>query len=116
MNFPLFDAFTIELNYTKKSTILWVLQVTMSQKHGGSAMGYQKIHEIIAILKDELQEDPPLKKSKTADGQATTTPLMQVHHLLIVLKDESQSQDLQWQFLKGWSHNQKKHDHSASLW
>ncbi|KAF8803452.1 hypothetical protein BYT27DRAFT_7226058 [Phlegmacium glaucopus] len=100
-NFPLFDAFTIELDYAKKSAILWVLQSP------GSAMGYQKIHKIIAILKDELQEDPPLKKSKMADGQATTTPLMQVHYPLVVPKDESQPQDLHWQLLKGWSQSQK---------
>jgi hypothetical protein len=32
-----------------------------------------KIREIIAILKDGLRENPPLKKSKTADGQAAPT-------------------------------------------
>ncbi|KAM6490116.1 hypothetical protein JOM56_014435 [Amanita muscaria] len=69
-NFPLFDAFTIELDRAKKSAILWVLQITTSRKHGGSAEGYQKIREIIAILKNELRGDPPLKKTKTAAGQA----------------------------------------------
>ena len=88
-NFPMFDAFIIELDRTKKSAILWVLQMTTSRKHGGSAKGYQKICEIIAILKNELREVPPLKKSKTATGQAA--PLVQVRCLLVVPKDEPQS-------------------------
>jgi len=54
-NFPLFDAFTIELDRAKKSAILWVLQMITSRRHGGSAEGYRKIREIIVILKDELR-------------------------------------------------------------
>ena len=53
----LFDAFTIELDRAKKSAILWVLQMTTSREHGGSAKGYQRIREIIVILKNELRED-----------------------------------------------------------
>jgi hypothetical protein len=113
-NFPLFDAFTIELDRAKKSAILWVLQMTMSRKHGGSAKGYQKIREIIAILKNELREDPPLKKSKTAAGQAA--PLVQVRYLLVVPKDEAQSQNLQWDFPKGWSQNWKRNDHRGEVY
>jgi hypothetical protein len=108
-NFSLFDAFTIELDHAKKSAILWVLQMTTLQKHGGSAKGYQKIREIIAILKNELQKDPPLKKTKMAAGQAG--PLVQVCYLLIIPKDEPQSQNLQWDFPKGWSQNWEKNDH-----
>jgi len=115
-NFPLFDAFTIELDRAKKSAILWVLQMTTSRMHGGSAMGYRRVREIIAILKDELREDLPLKKSKTAAGQATPQPLVQVHYLLVVPKDESQSQILQWQFPKGWSKNRKKNDHCGEVY
>jgi len=101
----LFDAFTIELDRAKKSAILWILQITTS-KHG---KGYQKIREIIAILKDELRENPPLKRSKTAAGQAA--PLVLVHYLLVVPKDEPQSWNLQWNFPKGWSENCTRNDH-----
>ena len=55
LNFPLFDAFTIELDNGNKSAILWVLQMITSQKHRGSAKGYQNIREIIAVLKDQLR-------------------------------------------------------------
>jgi hypothetical protein len=115
-NFPLFDAFTIELDYVTKFAVLWVVQMTTSRKHRGSALGYRKIHNIITILKDELRESPPLKKSKTAGGQATSTPSVQVRYLLVVPKDESQSQNLQWQFPQGWSQNRKRNDHNGNVY
>ena len=113
-NFPLFDPFTIELDRAKKSAILWVLQMTTSRMHGGSAKGYQKIREIVTILKNELREDPPLKKSKTTAGQAA--PLVQVRYLLVVPKDEPQSQNLQWDFPKGWSQNVTRNDHRGKVY
>lgn len=113
-DFPLFDAFTIELDRAKKSAILWILQMTTSRKHGGSAKGYQKIREIIAILKDELGENPPLKKSKTAAGQGA--PLVQVRYLLVISKDDPLSQNLQWDFPKGWSQNWKENDHRGKVY
>ena len=115
-NLSLFDAFTVELDDAKKSAILWVIQVTTSRMHGGSTMGYRNIREIIAILKDELREGPPLKKSKTAAGQATAKPLVQVRYLFVVPKDEAESQNLQWQFPKGWSQNRKKNDHCGEVY
>ena len=112
-NFPLFDAFTIELDRAKKSAILWVLQMTSSRKHGGSAKGYQKIREIITILKNELREDPPLKKSKTTAGQAA--PLVQVRYLLVVPKDEPR-QSLQWDFPVGWNQSCTRNDHRGEVY
>ena len=113
-NFPLFDAFIIEIDHAKKLAILWVLQMTTSRKHGGSAMGYRKIREIIAILKDELRKDPPLKKRRTAQQQATPTPAVQVRYLLVVPKGESEPQ--QWQFPKGWSQNRTRNDHNGQVY
>ena len=112
-NFPLFDAFIIELDRVKKSAILWVLQITTSRKHGGSPKIYQKIREIIAILKNELREEPPLKKRKTAAGQAT--PLVQVRYLLVIPKDEPR-QNLQWDFPKGWNQNCTRNDHRGEVY
>ena len=114
-NFPLFDAFIIEFDYANSSAILWVLQMTMSRTHEGSTRGYQKIREIIAILKDELREDSPQKRRKMAEGQAIT-PLVQVRFLLVVPKDESQSQNLRWQFPKGWSQNRRRNDHNGNVY
>ena len=115
-NFPLFNAFTIELGRAKESATLWILQMTTSRKHGGSAKGYQKIREIIAILKDELREDRPLKKKKTAAEQ--TAPLVQVRYLLVVpkLEDEPQSLNLQWNLPKGWSQNCSRNDHLGNVY
>ncbi|KIL59542.1 hypothetical protein M378DRAFT_169206 [Amanita muscaria Koide BX008] len=116
-NFPLFDAFTIDLDYANKSATLWILQMTTSRKHGGSAKGYRKIREIIAILKNHLQEGRPQKKhkkSKTAAEQAA--PLVQVRYILIVPKDEPQSRNLQWNLPKGWSQNYSRNDHRGKVY
>ena len=115
-SFPLFDAFTIELDHEKKLAVLWVIRMTMSRRHGGSSLGYQKIREIIAILKDKLRVDPPRKKSKTANGQATSMPRVQVRYLLVVPKGDPGFQNPQWQFPKGWSQNRNKNDHSGNVY
>ena len=113
-NFPLFDAFTIELDHVKKLAILWILQITTSRLHGGSALGYQRIREIITMLKDKLREGPPAKKRKTG-SQATPTPLVQVEvrYLLVVPKD---TLDLQWQFPEGWDQNVQRNDHRGEVY
>jgi len=117
-NFPLFNAFTIELDHAKNSAILWVLQMTTSRRHGGTTLSYRKIREIVAILKDKLREDPLLKKRKRVHEQATPTPLVQVRYLLVVAKDESEPKNLQWhwQFPKGWTQNRKRNDHSGKVY
>jgi len=79
-------------------------------------MGYLRIREIIAILKNKLWEGPPLKKSKTGAGQATPELFVQVRYLLVVPKDKPQSQNLQWKFPKGWSSNCKKNDHRGDVY
>jgi len=43
-------------------------------------------------------------------------PLIEVHYLLVVPKDESQSYDLKWQFPKGWNQNWKRHDHRGKVY
>ena len=115
-NFPLFDAFIIELDHVTKLAILWILQMTTSRRHGGSALGYRKIREIIAILKNELRGDPPVKMRKTAHEQATPTPLVQVRYLLVVPEDESELQNFQWQFPKGWDQNRTRNDHRGKVY
>ena len=117
-NFSLFDSFIIELEDRSRSAILWVLQMITSHKHEGSAKGYQNIREIIAILKDKLREDRPPKKIKMATGQAIPEPLVQVRYLLVIPRYESEyeSQDLQWDFPKGWNQNYKNHDHRGKVY
>ena len=110
-NFPLFDAFIIEFDRVTESAILWILQITTSRRHRGSALGYRKIREIIAILKNQLQKVPSAKKRKTTHDQATPTPLVQVRYLLVVPEDKSESLNFQWQFPKGWGQNRKRNNH-----
>lgn len=61
-NFPLFDSFTIDLNHSTKSAVLWILQMTMSRLDEGSARGYLKIRNIIANLKSQLGGGPTTKE------------------------------------------------------
>jgi len=115
-NFPMFDAFTVKIDDEEKSAILWVLQMTTSRSHGGSSRGYQKIRKIIGILKGRFGEGPPSKKSKTTTGPAISMPLIQARYLLVVPKEESESDDLKWQFPKGWKQNCKRHDHRGKVY
>ncbi|KIM49471.1 hypothetical protein M413DRAFT_407520 [Hebeloma cylindrosporum] len=111
-NFPFFDAFIIELDYEKKTAILWILQITTSRNHECSALGYRRIREIIAILKNALSGDP------RGQGQASRTPHVEVRYVLVVPKEESEAEllNLQWQFPNGWSQNRKRHDHSGGVY
>jgi len=110
--FPLFDAFAIDLDLSEKSAILWILQITTSRSHGGSSIGYQKIREIIAILKDKLRGDSPAMKKRKVAGQITSESV-EVHYLLVVPK--SDSENTKWQFPKGWSKNCTRHDHRGDV-
>ncbi|KAF8968253.1 hypothetical protein BDZ97DRAFT_1799501 [Flammula alnicola] len=103
-NFPLFDAFTVDLDYSRKSAVLWVLQMTMSRLHEGSAMGYLKIRKIITSLKNHLGGAAAKKTTKWAAGQTSSEP-----HV------EGDSRN-QWHFPKGWNENCSKIDHRGRVY
>ena len=105
--FPLLDAFSIELDYEKNTAVLWIFQVTISKMHKGSEKGYQKIREIIAVLKDELGKDQLIRKTKAAT--------VEVRYVLVVPKDESKSEKLQWQFPIGWGEKRKRNNHCGEV-
>ena len=42
-NFLLIDSFLVDLNFATGSAHLWVLQMTTSERHGGSDQGYVEI-------------------------------------------------------------------------
>ncbi|KAF8802999.1 hypothetical protein BYT27DRAFT_7196147 [Phlegmacium glaucopus] len=112
--FPLFDAFTIDIDYSKKSAILWIFQVTTSRLHGGSAKGYATIRNIIASLKDQLRENSlPKKTRKMSDKQTAAKPLVEVHYILVVPNGRSQ---LQWNFPKGWNMSCERNDHRGPVY
>ena len=95
------------------SAILWVIQITTSHSHGGSALGYQKIRGIIAQLKEQLGKKPP-KKKKTDTGQSESGPSVEVRYLLVVPKGDSNN--LQWRFPKGWNRICMKNDHRGDVY
>lgn len=113
---PLFDSFTIDLDHSTKSAVLWVLQITTSQLNGGSARGYLKIRNIIANLKSQLGGDPPPKKTtKVAAGQISSTPHVRVCYLLVIPQGDYESRT-QWDFPKGWNKDCVRHDHRGNVY
>ena len=115
-NFPLFDSFTIVLDHSKKSAVLWVLQMTKSRLHGGSARGYLKIRNIIANLKSQLGGDPPPKKTtKVAAGQISSIPHVRVCYLLVIPKGDYESRT-SWDFPEGWNEDCVRHDHCGNVY
>jgi len=102
--FPLFDAFTMEIDLSKSSAILWVIQITVSRSHGGSPRGYQKIRSIMGWLKQQLRWD----------GQSASLPCVTVRYILVVTKGESDK--LEWHFPKGWNVSCVRNDHRGDVY
>ena len=112
--FPLFDAFTVEVDLPTKSADLWVLQMTTSPLHGGSARGYRAIRRIVAELKAMLNQEAPKEKSKKrTPGQSVSEAVVHVHYILVIPKGE---RDRQWAFPIGWNENCTRNDHRGSVY
>ncbi|KAJ6576554.1 hypothetical protein DFH09DRAFT_1078143 [Mycena vulgaris] len=47
----LFDAFSLDIDKTQKTVVIWILQMTASKRHEGSAKGY----DIVRVLKNLLE-------------------------------------------------------------
>ncbi|KAF8523376.1 hypothetical protein BU17DRAFT_86120 [Hysterangium stoloniferum] len=122
-NFPLFDAFAVDLCPSRHSAILWILQMTISRSHEASAVGYQAICKIVAALKKQLRETPlpsqGKRKIRRADSKQTVSePLVEVRYLLI--SPRAQNDPVQprktWRFPKGWNENCKTYDHRGDAY
>ncbi len=111
-DFPLLDAFIIEIDNSRRTAILWVIQITTSRSHGGSALGYQKIRGIIASLKERLGKQPPTKKKKPDTGKSV--PTVEVRYLLVV--PTGKSGNFEWRFPKGWNDNCVRNDHRGKVY
>jgi hypothetical protein len=99
----------------ERSAVLWVLQVTKPSWHGGSAVGYQRIRNIIANIKRQLLEDPsPSKARRVPARRAAATPVVHVRYLLVV--PEGDSKDVAWHFPNGWNENWKINDHRGKVY
>jgi hypothetical protein len=104
-DFPLFHAFIVDLDNSTMSAVLWIIQVTTSQTHGGSAKGYQTIRSIVAILKKQLGSQ---SRRKVGAAQSDSPSSVEVRHLLVVPAGESNN--LEWSFPKGWKENCERND------
>ncbi|KDR66585.1 hypothetical protein GALMADRAFT_80659 [Galerina marginata CBS 339.88] len=126
--FPMFDAFIVDLDYEKKSAVLWALIITTSRvqvnhdddKDGISvsggpgsagAEGSKRIRELVAKLKDQLGEYPPPKKTLKVNGagscvsESSSRPRVEVRYILIIPEGPGSTCDLEWYFPKGWNGN-----------
>ena len=79
-----------------------------------SAKGYEKICEIVKILKEELRKKVPTKRAKSREGDAASTPLVHVRYVLVVAKGESEP--VKWKFPEGWNENRKQNDHCGPVY
>ena len=110
-NFPLIDSFLVDLDFTARSAHLWVLQMTMSGKHGGSEQGYVEICKIIGSISELLEkhnsdQPPPGKKLKGLGDK----PSIQVHYIL-AYPDSQLQRDLEWRLPKSWNEGTRLADH-----
>ncbi|KAF8516409.1 hypothetical protein BU17DRAFT_67421 [Hysterangium stoloniferum] len=86
-NFPLFDAFTVDLYPSRHSAILWILQMTMFRSHGGSAPTVSEpLVEVHYLLISPRAQNDPVQPAKT------------------------------WRFPKGWNENCKTYDHRGDVY
>jgi hypothetical protein len=118
-NFPILDAFVVDLARLERSAVLWVFQVPKSPWHdGGSAVGHQTIRNIIATIKRQLLEVPsglsPRKARKVPGRRAASNPVVIVRYLLVV--PEGESKDVAWHFPKGWNEDCKIIDHREEVY
>jgi hypothetical protein len=83
-NFPLFDAFFVEIQGPQSPNILWILQMTTSYRHRGSAEGYKKIREIVSMLKTPATTHDASSISSTPTpataGSASSIPTPAITH------------------------------------
>jgi len=78
-NFPLLDAFVVDLDRLERSAVLWVLQVPKSPWYGDSAVGYQRIRKIVASIKRQLLAYPSPRK--VPGRWAASNPVVHVCYL-----------------------------------
>ena len=91
---PLFDSFTIDRH--RDTVIISIFQITISQKHEGSAAGYFLIRKIIAHVRRLLKvPKAPVK----------------IVYILVCPKDATQHK---WQMPVDWNKNIKINDHRGN--
>jgi hypothetical protein len=114
-NFALFDSFMVDIDSSTRSATLWIMQMTKSQLHRGSAKCYLYVRSLIGILKNQLKEQrPPRKRTKVTPGQTSSKPVVNVRYVLVVPKDEPGNQE--WQFPAGWNEACKTNDHRGDVY
>lgn len=109
-NFPLFDSFLIDFSLSRRERIvtIWVFQMTVAPRHGGSAQGFPIIRKLIAALQGRLKAEASSRKSKPS-----TVPTIRVRYVLV--GPDSPSSARGWNMPKGWNETITLHDHRGDV-
>ena len=94
-NNPLFDSFTIDHDLDRRTVVISVFQVTISERHEGSTEGYPIVRRIMACVRKLLNE-------------TGLNAIVKVVYFLVCPEDGTQHQ---WQMPMDWNKNLKTHDH-----
>jgi len=107
-NFPLYDSFLVERQGagTTMKLILWVFQMSISSKHGGSRKGYESIREIIAWLKTYFGTKGK-KKTKKQD--------VTVKYVYVVPWEKNHTK-YEWHCPGGWRKGITHHNHCGEFY
>ena len=110
-NNPLFDFFavhqdpghdTIDQDRVRYTFVISIYQITITESHGGSALGYSKIHKIIGHV-DKLLEGRRNPKVEVK---------IKVRYYLVCPADEVERK---WTMPSGWKENIKTIDHRGEV-
>ncbi|KAK7684378.1 hypothetical protein QCA50_012325 [Cerrena zonata] len=107
---PLFDSFCVDLMIKEDhiEPVIWIFQTTISDKHGGSARGYARIHSIKQETEKYAREVASTTTnilvpggSRVQKAPKTVTPVQ----LNYVLVGPSSSKNVihQWTMPEGWT-------------
>ena len=90
---PLFDSFTVDLDHGQHTAVISIYQITISQRHKGSADGYLLIRKIIAHARKLLN---------------CKNPNIEVKYFLVCPEDGG---DHKWKMPSGWDKKNSRDNH-----
>lgn len=115
-NHPLFDSFVVNLDFNAGSGELWLLQMTTSDVHKGSAKGYLVVRQIIRRIQEilivQMRQDPD--DAQPAKKQRKEPPVVKVHYVLVRSTGQLVQEEptlSKWVLPNGWHINTQQVDH-----
>jgi len=95
---PLFDSFTVDLDPDNCTGVISVYQITISERHEGSADGYLFIRKIMA------------RARKLLNCPKGSKPNIEVKYFLVCPED---GVDHKWKMPDGWKEKTNRYDHAG---